>query len=124
VLKAGLWSTAVLSLVIRFGSNLLMTRLLLPDMFGVMAIASTVKIGLAMFRGRVAAERGQKRPRRRALVSHTAWTIDPARGRVLDCHCLRQHPIGVAARVDAISPESVYAAQSLPMSPQPCHFRR
>jgi O-antigen/teichoic acid export membrane protein len=51
VLNAGLWSVAgfALSLVIRQGGNLLMTRLLTPEMFGVMAMASTAMVGLAMF---------------------------------------------------------------------------
>lgn len=51
VLSAGAWSLAGYgsNLVIRFGSNLLMTRLLRPEMFGVMAIASVVLTGLGMF---------------------------------------------------------------------------
>ena len=35
--------------MLRFGSNLLLTRLLVPKMFGVMAVAMLVIIGLAMF---------------------------------------------------------------------------
>ena len=51
VLNAGIWSLAGYGCnqVLRFGSNLLMTRLLVPEMFGVMAIASVVMTGLAMF---------------------------------------------------------------------------
>lgn len=51
VWNAGAWSLAgyAINLAIRFGSNLLLTRLLVPEMFGVMAIASIVLAGLAMF---------------------------------------------------------------------------
>jgi O-antigen/teichoic acid export membrane protein len=50
ILRAGSWTLAgqVLSQVIRLGSNLVMTRLLAPDMFGVMAIAITVGMILGM----------------------------------------------------------------------------
>ena len=51
VLNASIWSLAGYGCnqVLRFGSNLLMTRLLVPEMFGVMAIAWVVMTGLAMF---------------------------------------------------------------------------
>lgn len=51
VINAGAWSLASygLSMVIRLGTNLLMTRLLVPEMFGVMAIAMLVMSCLAMF---------------------------------------------------------------------------
>lgn len=50
VLNAGMWSFAAfaLSQVIRFGSNLVMSRLLAPEMFGVVAIATAVMVGFAM----------------------------------------------------------------------------
>src|ERR1700712_6106486 len=51
VLQAGLWSLIGygLTFAIRLGGNLFMTRHLAPEMFGIMAIASTVLVGLAMF---------------------------------------------------------------------------
>jgi O-antigen/teichoic acid export membrane protein len=51
VFGASLWSMAgfALSYVVRLGSSLLMTRLLVPEMFGVMSIAMTLMTGLAMF---------------------------------------------------------------------------
>jgi O-antigen/teichoic acid export membrane protein len=50
ILRAGSWTLAgqVLSQVIRLGSNLVMTRLLAPEMFGVMSIAITVGMILGM----------------------------------------------------------------------------
>ena len=68
-------------MIIRFGSNLLMTRLLAPEMFGVMAIASTVLFGLVMFsdmglrQNVVQSERGND-----ALYLNTVWTIQIVRG--------------------------------------------
>ena len=118
VLKAGLWSTAGfgLSLVIRFGTNLLMTRLLLPDMFGVMAIATTVMIGLAMFsdvgvrQSVVHSPRGSER-----LFLNTAWSIQILRGATIWlCAVCVSIAIAVAARAGVVSPDSVYAAPSLP----------
>src|SRR5262252_1388660 len=51
VLGAGAWSVGgyALSQILRFGSNLVMTRLLAPDMYGVTAIAYVILSGLAMF---------------------------------------------------------------------------
>ena len=44
VISAGAWSLVgyALSFAIRLGSNLFMTRQLLPEMFGVMAIAGMI----------------------------------------------------------------------------------
>src|SRR5260370_12368466 len=51
VMKAGVWRIAGygINLAIRFGTNLLMTRVLAPEMFGVMAVASMIMVGLSMF---------------------------------------------------------------------------
>lgn len=83
VFDAGIWSLAgfALSTLIRLGSNLVMTRLLMPDMFGVMAIAWTVMVGLAMFsdvglkQSIVQSERGDD-----PAFLNTAWTIQIVRG--------------------------------------------
>ena len=48
---AGFWVILIfgLSQLIRLGSNLIITRLLVPEMFGVMAIVSVVLFGITMF---------------------------------------------------------------------------
>ena len=119
VLKAGLWSVIgfALSMSIRFGSNLLMTRLLMPDMFGVMAIASTVMVGLAMFSdvglklNIVQSARGND-----PTFLNTAWAIQILRGLVLwflaVCISLA---IEWLRRSGGLSSDSVYAAPSLPL---------
>src|SRR5262245_49230326 len=86
VLNAGLWSLSGygLSQAIRFGSNLLMTRLLVPEMFGVMAIATLVMVGLAMFSdvGLKPSVIQSKRGNDPAFLN-TAWVIQILRGLVL-----------------------------------------
>jgi O-antigen/teichoic acid export membrane protein len=118
VLKAGVWSTAGfgLNLVIRFGSNILMTRLLLPDMFGVMTIATTIMIGLSMFSDVGLRQSVVQSPRgSEPSFLNTAWTIQVLRGALLwlAAVCVST-VIGVASHAGAVSPESVYAAPSLP----------
>jgi O-antigen/teichoic acid export membrane protein len=118
VLNAGIWSLAgfALSLITRLGSNLLMTRLLAPEMFGVMAMASTVLVGLAMFsdvglrQNIVQSRRGQEPD-----FLNTAWSIQIVRGisiwGLALCVCLA---ILVAGHLKKIPFDSVYAAPSLP----------
>jgi O-antigen/teichoic acid export membrane protein len=118
VLNAGMWSFTgfALSLVIRFGSNLLMTRLLVPEMFGVMAIASTVLVGLAMFsdvglkQNIVQSRRGNEPD-----FLNTAWSIQIVRGiliwGVALCMCL---VILLVGRLGKFPADSVYATPSLP----------
>jgi O-antigen/teichoic acid export membrane protein len=86
VLAAGGWTVAgfALSQAIRLAGNLVMTRLLVPEMFGVMAIAMMVMYGLALFsdvglrQSVVQSRRGQE-----AAFLNTAWAIQIARGFVI-----------------------------------------
>lgn len=50
-IHAGMWTIGghVMSQALRFGSNLIMTRLLFPEMFGLMAIVTVIMVGLALF---------------------------------------------------------------------------
>jgi len=83
VLNASTWSLAGIGLsqAIRFGNNLLLTRLLVPDMFGVMAIAGMVLFGLAMFSDLGLAPNiiQSKRGSDRAFLN-TAWVVQIIRG--------------------------------------------
>lgn len=118
VLNAGMWSLVgfALSMTIRLGSNLLMTRLLVPEMFGVMSIASTVMIGLAMFsdvglkQNIVQSIRGND-----PAFLNTAWTIQIVRGVLIWvvalCLCV---VVSIAGRLNLFPPGSVYAVPSLP----------
>jgi O-antigen/teichoic acid export membrane protein len=118
VLNAGLWSLAgfASNMVIRFGSNLLMTRLLMPESFGVMSIASTVVIGLTMFSDLglrqfiVQSKRGND-----PSYLNTAWAIQILRGVVLWFISITISLVIVAlGRAGLISGDSVYASPILP----------
>ncbi|MEH2628580.1 O-antigen/teichoic acid export membrane protein [Bradyrhizobium sp. AZCC 1719] len=118
VMKAGMWSLAgfALSLVVRLGSNLLMTRLLAPEMFGVMAVASTLIVGLAMFsdvglkQNVVQSKRG-----REPAFLNTAWAIQILRGALLSAGALALCLVLVILGwFEQIPANSVYAAPVLP----------
>ena len=51
VILAGGWVIAshAGSQILRLASNLIMTRLLVPDLFGLMALANTILFGLVLF---------------------------------------------------------------------------
>jgi O-antigen/teichoic acid export membrane protein len=86
MLNAGLWRLAGhgISQVIRFGTNLLMTRLLAPEMFGVMAIAMIAFVGLQMLsdvglrQSIIRSKRGDD-----PIFLNTAWVIQIVRGIIL-----------------------------------------
>jgi len=83
---AGVWSIGGhgLSHVIRLGSNLIMTRLLVPEMFGIMAIAHIVMVGLALFTDTgaqlsiIRSKRGEE-----AIFQNTVWCIQIIRGVII-----------------------------------------
>jgi O-antigen/teichoic acid export membrane protein len=105
------------SLVLRLGGSLIMTRLLVPEMFGLMAIATIViaitsmlsDIGLRQ--AIIQSSRGDSR-----TLHDTAWTLQIIRGSVIWLICvgvaLTLHLAGVAGKL----PEgSAFAAADLPM---------
>jgi len=118
VINAGSWSVAgyAASFAIRLGSNLIMTRLLLPEMFGVMGIAYLVLSGLALFSDLglkpsvVQSKRGHEPD-----FLNTVWAVQIVRGCVL---WLASIPVSVAiaavARFDLVPKASVYQQEELP----------
>jgi O-antigen/teichoic acid export membrane protein len=118
VLRAGGWTVAgfALSQAIRFAANLVMTRLLVPEMFGVMAIATMVMYGLALFsdvglrQSIVQSRRGGE-----AAFLDTAWAVQIVRGVVIWGAALGVAGGFVLLNVIGILPSgSVYADPSLP----------
>jgi O-antigen/teichoic acid export membrane protein len=118
VIKAGIWSLSSFAFgtVLRFGSNLLMTRLLAPEMFGVMAIAWTVMIGLGMFTDLglkqtiVQSRRGND-----PIFLNTAWSIQILRGFLLWAVALCiSLAILLAGKKGFLPSSSVYAVPSVP----------
>jgi O-antigen/teichoic acid export membrane protein len=86
VLGAGAWSLAgfALSYALRLGSSLVLTRLLIPSMFGVIAIAMLIMTGLAMFsdiglkQNIIQSKRGSD-----TVFLNTAWVVQIMRGLLL-----------------------------------------
>lgn len=117
-LSAGSWSLGgyALSSVIRLASSLLLTRLLIPQMFGVMAIASIVMTGLAMFSDLGLAQNiiQSKRGNDPAFLN-TAWVIQIIRGVLLWLFALCISFLLSAANHTGLVPKgSVYSDPYLP----------
>ena len=90
-----------ISQVIRLGANLVLTRLLFPEAFGLMALVSVVLVGLAMFSDMGVGPAISQHPRgdERAFLD-TAYSINVARGGLLWLlTCTLAYP--VAALYDA-----------------------
>ena len=118
VLRSGTWTLAGFgaSQILRLSSNLIMTRLLVPEMFGVMALAqvflymmtliSDVGINPSIIRS----DRGEE-----TRFLNTAWTIQVIRGAII---CFVVALIGVALYYAQargwIGDSSAYSAPVLP----------
>jgi O-antigen/teichoic acid export membrane protein len=104
------------SQVIRFGSNIIMTRLLVPEMFGVVAVATIVMVGLAMFsdlglRQNIVQSRRGDDP----AFLNTAWSLQILRGFALWAIALAiAAGLYVGDRAGVVPAGSVYADPSLP----------
>lgn len=118
IFSAGGWTVAGsgLSQAIRFGSNLVMTRLLVPEMFGIIAIALMVNYALVMFsdvglrQSVVQSGRGNT-----AVYLNTAWALQILRGALLWILALLVSLIVILAAHFGVFPaDSVYAAPILP----------
>jgi O-antigen/teichoic acid export membrane protein len=118
VLRAGGWSLAgySISLGIRFGTNLILTRLLVPEIFGVTAIASMVLVGLTLFsdvglKPNVIQSRRGNEP----IFLNTVWTTQILRGLFIWFFALGISLVIYFARHYDLVPKSiVYENPSLP----------
>ena len=83
VFIASFWVVLIfgLSQLVRLGSNLIITRLLVPEMFGVMAVVNVVVFGIAMFTdlGLYAFIIRHKNPEEPNLLN-VVWTLQVIRG--------------------------------------------
>lgn len=116
--RAGGWSFAGFGLgqAMRLGGNLVMTRLLAPEMFGVIAIATMVTVTLAMLsdiglqQNIVQSPRGDD-----PAFLDTAWIVQIARGGALWLAALLLSGALYLANLRALlPPQSVYADPVLP----------
>jgi O-antigen/teichoic acid export membrane protein len=118
VLRAASWTIGghAISQVIRLGSNLLMTRLLAPEMFGVMSIALVFLMALSMFSDvglRQVVVKSHRGDDRRFL--DTVWTFQILRGLALCATCLCvAMVVGLCARAGFFPPGGTYAHAELP----------
>lgn len=119
VLRAGGWTLAGygVTLAIRLGSTLIMTRLLAPEMFGVMAIASMVLTILSMMsdlglQSNIVQSRRGEDP----VFLDTAWVVQIIRGVIL---WVVASLVGLGLYLGnlggAFPPSSVYASPVLPL---------
>jgi O-antigen/teichoic acid export membrane protein len=75
--------------ILRFGNNLILTRLLKPEYFGLMALVTTLRVGLELFSDIGIAQNiiNSKRGDEPAFLN-TAWTLQIIRGVVIWLICL------------------------------------
>src|SRR6185437_8716549 len=111
--RAGQWIIAAhgVSLALRFAGSLIMTRLLSPDSFGVMAIAASMQImitllsDIGLHQAVVQSSRGAERD-----FLRTAWSIQILRGGFIWLACaLLSVGLMVANSLGWTAPNSVYA---------------
>ena len=118
-LRAGGWNLAgyAVSQLLRVGSSLVMTRLLVPEMFGVMAIATMVMVILGMLsdigltQNIVQSRRGDD-----PVFLDTAWVVQIVRGGVLWLAALLLSIALHFANLRGMTPaNSVYSSPALPL---------
>ncbi|MBV6623898.1 MAG: oligosaccharide flippase family protein [Rivularia sp. (in: Bacteria)] len=90
-IRGAIWTTAGFGgkYILRFGNNLVLTRLLQPEYFGLMALVTTFRIGLELFsdigisQNIVNSKRGDD-----PVFLNTAWTLQIIRGIVIWLVCV------------------------------------
>lgn len=119
ILHAGSWTLAGhgLGQLIRLASNLVMTRLLVPEMFGVMAIVITISMIFGMFSDLGLQQNIVQSPRgEEPEFLDTAWVVQIARGVVL-CVSMLLLSVGlyIAGLAGMLPATTVYASPVLPL---------
>jgi len=118
-ISAGAWNLGALvtSQAFRLGGNLIMARLLMPEMFGIMMIAITVSLVLHMLSDVGLRQNIIQSPRGDDPVFlNTIWTVQIVRGFILFASTLLLAALAWYAQVlNLWSPHSTYAAPELPL---------
>jgi O-antigen/teichoic acid export membrane protein len=118
IMRAAGWSMMgyILLQVLRIASSLILTRLLIPEMFGIMAVATMVQVSIAMLSDlglRPAAIQSRMGDDQSYL--DTAWTLQILHGCLIWFACvLVAIAIGRAAHYDLFPAGSVYTVPELP----------
>jgi len=117
-MRAGGWAMGghVLGQAIRLASNLLMTRLLVPEAFGLMAIVIVLMIGFALFSDIGVSQNIIRSPRGEDPVFlNTAWTLQILRGLAIwVLATLSAAALPLAHHFGWMKPGTVYADPLLP----------
>ncbi|MGB6299321.1 MAG: oligosaccharide flippase family protein [Rivularia sp. (in: cyanobacteria)] len=90
-IRGAIWTTAGFGgkYILRFGNNLVLTRLLQPEFFGLMALVTTFRIGLELFsdigisQNIINSQRGDD-----PVFLNTAWTLQAIRGVIIWIACV------------------------------------
>jgi len=116
--RAARWTLVgyVCTQVLRFASNLVLTRLLAPEMFGVMAVGQVIIMGLRMFSdvglgaGTIQSRRGDD-----PVYLNVVWVVQIARGAIITL-CGLAFAVGLILAVPAglLPVHSVYADPIVP----------
>jgi O-antigen/teichoic acid export membrane protein len=118
-ISAGAWSLVALvtSQIIRLGGNIVMTRLLMPEMFGVMVIATTVTVVISLLSDIGLRQNIIQSPRGNdPSFLNTAWTVQILRGFILFSVSLLLAGLAWGAQRAGIWPvDSTYNAPQLPL---------
>lgn len=119
VLRAGSWTVLGhgVAQLIRLASNLILTRLILPEAFGLMAIIIVIMTAVALFsdagtsQALVVSPNGNK-----PLFRHTAWTVQVLRGLWIWCvGLLVALLLWIAGQQGWLPAGSTYADPRLPL---------
>jgi O-antigen/teichoic acid export membrane protein len=118
-LAAGIWTLAGhgSSQVLRLAGNLLLTRLLAPESFGVMSVATAISIGVVMF-----SDLGlrqvivQSRQAAEPAFLNTVWTLQVLQGVLIGALLvLIAGAVALAQYAGQIPADSTYASADLPL---------
>jgi O-antigen/teichoic acid export membrane protein len=119
LISSGSWSLLgnAAAQVLRFGSNLILTKLLMPEAFGLMAIVSTIHVGVVMLsdagltQSLITNHKGED-----ALFRGTAWTIQVVRGFILGAVIVASAGLLVIAQIHGwVDVNSTLAHPTLPL---------
>jgi O-antigen/teichoic acid export membrane protein len=118
-LKAGIWTLAGhgSSQALRLASNLLLTRLLAPEAFGTMSVATVILVGVVMFsdlglRQVIVRSKEASDP----TFLNTVWTLQVLQGvGVAAVLLLIAAGLALAQHQGVVPPGSTYAATELPL---------
>lgn len=117
VLKAGSWVIGgqLTGQFIRFATNVVLSRLLFPDAFGLMSVASLLITALGLFSDIGIARSIVQTKRTDAAMLNTAWTLQVIRGQFVAGACvIAAFAFAAASHLGISKAGTVYADSRLP----------